>query len=424
MVLVLGSRTSGLFGNEHMHSLLAGFSPQRFDNLSNIERFRKCYHILERRFNEKEIYHLLNLSLNAVKYREEDERLAGLVKNQFFDTVITTNIDTLLEDAFILWGMEKEDYRVLLHGRDDVREIINDKIEVKYGKIIKIFGDVEARQYKTVQNVFDLNADQILKSYLENMLAEDVLVIGYDPIWDQPIEHAFLKEGKTFWFVNEELPEKKSHMARVLEERKGRYLVGVQGKYSNFLNILYDHIEIEKGISSRGTGLMVYPSSALSTNPQRKKAFISYCHTDKRHLERLQIHLKPFLRSSNDKLEEEALVVWDDTYLKAGEHWNSEIEKALASARVAILLISADFLASDFIMDYEVPCLLDAAQKGEVTLISVILRPCAFDATHLYEYQTLNDPSQPLTRMNEDEQEVIWNKLAKRIYDILIGRKE
>ncbi|HYR10634.1 MAG TPA: toll/interleukin-1 receptor domain-containing protein, partial [Longimicrobium sp.] len=124
----------------------------------------------------------------------------------------------------------------------------------------------------------------------------------------------------------------------------------------------------------------------------RIRVFISYSHADAEWLERLQKHLKP--------LQREGIEVWDDTRLKAGEQWREEIREALAKTKVAVLLISADFLASDFIVTNELPPLLKAAEEDGATILPVIISPCRFTReASLSRFQAVNDPAKPLLRM-------------------------
>jgi hypothetical protein len=83
-------------------------------------------------------------------------------------------------------------------------------------------------------------------------------------------------------------------------------------------------------------------------NDAPARVFVSYNHRDRIWLERLQVHLKPLVRQN-------AIDLWDDTRLRPGTNWREDIQQAVASAQIAILLISADFLASDFIDTDELP---------------------------------------------------------------------
>ncbi|MEO0353364.1 MAG: SUMF1/EgtB/PvdO family nonheme iron enzyme [Cyanobacteria bacterium P01_A01_bin.3] len=146
---------------------------------------------------------------------------------------------------------------------------------------------------------------------------------------------------------------------------------------------------------------------------KRTKVFISYSHKDAASLERLQVHLKP--------LERQGIVDrWDDTKILAGQDWEAEIKNALSEARVAILLVSADFLASSFIVRDELPPILLAQRQEGLVVLPVILKPCRFKRTPtLNKFQSVNPPSKPLLGLKEIEQESIWVKLGDRVEDIL-----
>ena len=153
---------------------------------------------------------------------------------------------------------------------------------------------------------------------------------------------------------------------------------------------------------------------------QRDKVFVSYSHKDKQPwLEKLQTHLKVL---ENEGL---SLNMWDDTKIKAGMKWREEIEKALASAKVAILLVSTDFLASDFILQDELPPLLKAAEKDGAIILPIILKSCRYtDSKHLKEFQAVNDPRKPLSILTENEQDEVLLGLSNRIAELLTDESD
>jgi len=101
--------------------------------------------------------------------------------------------------------------------------------------------------------------------------------------------------------------------------------------------------------------------------------FISYSHKDRVWKDRLQSHLKVLELHGN-------LSVWEDKQISLGEDWFAKIHDAMHSANIAILLISADFLTSNFILGHEVPHLLKKRATEGLKIIPVIIRPCAWQS--------------------------------------------
>jgi hypothetical protein len=97
--------------------------------------------------------------------------------------------------------------------------------------------------------------------------------------------------------------------------------------------------------------------------------FISYSHQDEKWLKLIVKHLGALEK-------ERRLTVWNDDRITAGSDWYQEIEQALYEASAAVLLISVDFLTSDFILGEEVPRILRRRSQEGLKLIPIILRSC------------------------------------------------
>lgn len=151
--------------------------------------------------------------------------------------------------------------------------------------------------------------------------------------------------------------------------------------------------------------------------PPRQLTFISYSHKNKVWLDKLLTILQPLVRKG-------AVVLWADTRIQAGSKWQPEIEKALASARVAVLLVSPDFLASDFIANHELPVLLRKAKAGGLTVLWVHVSSSLYQATELEEYQAAHDISKPLDLMTDPEQAKVLAEIAQKIWNASAGNKD
>ena len=104
--------------------------------------------------------------------------------------------------------------------------------------------------------------------------------------------------------------------------------------------------------------------------------------------------------------------MWDDTEIEAGAKWHDEIKLSLNKAKVALLLVTQDFLASDFIQKNELPVLLKKAEEQGATVIWVAVSASTVEDTPINAFQAANDPKHPLDSLSEAEQ----NKVLVEIY--------
>jgi tetratricopeptide (TPR) repeat protein len=141
--------------------------------------------------------------------------------------------------------------------------------------------------------------------------------------------------------------------------------------------------------------------------------FISYSHLDESWKDQL-------VRQLGVLEMEDAYVVWDDRKIDAGDGWRTEIAAAMERARVAVLLISADFLTSKFIRGTEVPRLLQRRAEEGLRIIPLIVRPCPWQGVEwLAEIQCRPKDGRPLSKGRKATAEEDLSNLALEIRDLL-----
>lgn len=148
-----------------------------------------------------------------------------------------------------------------------------------------------------------------------------------------------------------------------------------------------------------------------------KEIFISYCHKDIAWLDKLKLHLMVLENRHG-------FSIWEDSKIRVGSIWRDSIAKALDNCHVAILLVSNNFLASDFITKKEVPQLLESADRKGVLILTLILDTCSVHLTELEKFQSVNSADSPIEEMRTSARKKLFVKLTTIIQKHIETRVE
>jgi hypothetical protein len=143
------------------------------------------------------------------------------------------------------------------------------------------------------------------------------------------------------------------------------------------------------------------------------RIFISYSHIDEKFMVRLVSMLKP--------LEKQGILeIWHDREIKPGNEWYQEIQNAINTCNLALLLISIDFLNSRFIQEDELPRLLQLRKEKGLRVIPIIVRHCTWTSIPiLKDLQALPKDGRPVISFKGAGQpDRIWAEIVKKIEEI------
>lgn len=131
----------------------------------------------------------------------------------------------------------------------------------------------------------------------------------------------------------------------------------------------------DRGAAPKEAPAQPLPESNLSVvTDDRPLLFLSYSHEDQDEKKEVLTHLKTL------ELAAGQIDIWSDDLISHGSNWHDEISSAIERSKAAILLITKNFLASEFIQSTEVPSLLQRRGKLGVRVFPIIARPCAWKA--------------------------------------------
>ena len=107
--------------------------------------------------------------------------------------------------------------------------------------------------------------------------------------------------------------------------------------------------------------------------------------------------------------------VWDYTNIPFGFIREHEIKKAMERAKTVVLLVSPDFLASDAFQRDEFPELRQAAERGELSLVLVLARPCLHESTDLKGREFAHNPKQAFSSLSRNDRQQALTEICEKI---------
>jgi TIR domain len=146
--------------------------------------------------------------------------------------------------------------------------------------------------------------------------------------------------------------------------------------------------------------------------PSKPLVFLSYSHKDEASAEELLKFLRPLEQTANFQ-------VWSDKELKLGDDWERKIAEALDRTDVAILLVSADYLASRWVQDRELPQLFKKRENKELRILPIIIRPAPWVHTPLAYYQVWPRDGRAISELPINERDRLWTEFAETLSAII-----
>jgi len=137
------------------------------------------------------------------------------------------------------------------------------------------------------------------------------------------------------------------------------------------------------------------------------KIFISYSHQDEYYRRELEKHLSVLKRNGD-------IDTWTDRKIVAGENWEGKISAELLNAKIILLLISPDFLASNYCYDIEMKTAIERHNNKKAIVVPIILRHCDWSDTPFSSIQGLPINTIPIKE---------WNDQDKAFFNVVDGIK-
>src|SRR5947209_1275861 len=142
----------------------------------------------------------------------------------------------------------------------------------------------------------------------------------------------------------------------------------------------------------------------------RIEVFVCYAHEDETLRQGLEKQLRVLKRQG-------FIDIWHDRQILAGMEWEREIDKHLNTAQIILLLVSPDFIVSDYCYSIELQRAIERHERGEARVIPIILRPVYWQGTPFKKLRALPTDGRPITSSS-------WHSLDEAFFNVAEGIRE
>jgi len=139
----------------------------------------------------------------------------------------------------------------------------------------------------------------------------------------------------------------------------------------------------------------------------KREVFICYAHEDEPLRQSLEKHLRVLQRQG-------LINVWHDHRISPGANWEQEIDISLNNAHIILLLVSPDFMASDYCYSIEMKRALQRHEQGLARVLPIIVRPVHWQTTPLGKLQALPTDARPVVSSS-------WYSQDEALYSVAEG---
>lgn len=147
-----------------------------------------------------------------------------------------------------------------------------------------------------------------------------------------------------------------------------------------------------------------------TSNSYAKKIFFSYSKHDRAYLDQLLKHLTTLRRRGK-------IAPWNDRDIMPGEEWDGVIKKQLVEADIILLLVSSDFLATDYIWDVELGMAMKRHEEKSAQVVPIAIRPCSWNETPFSKLNGLPSKIKPVSAYTSQDE--AWLEVVQGIERLL-----